>query len=290
MRSKTAFIVMSALLAVVIYCLLAAVHPLGSPEGAPRETAFARVMRTGVLRCGYVLSAPALWLDPQTGARKGFMPPLVEELARRTGVKVEWAEEVGFGNMFAGLEAGRYDAICSGAWVSGARARVGTFTQPFLYSYVPAVVRADETRFDEGLARADDPAVRLAVIDGDITADIAATDFPKASTVATPQSADSQQIFVDVMTGKADMTFDEATKIDLFSQKNPGKLKVISADKPLRVFPWALAVKKGEADLAGLLDGGLDELLLSGFVEKTVKANQESLQGYAFVKPSMTAQ
>jgi len=34
---------------------------------APKEPPFERIMRTGVIRCGYVLWPPSSWKDPQHG-------------------------------------------------------------------------------------------------------------------------------------------------------------------------------------------------------------------------------
>lgn len=286
--------ILSLLIAVVLAVVLSVgcsyVLLRSGGQGGHQETAYDRVIRTGTLRCGYVLFQPAVYVDPHTGKKIGFMVDLVEELGKRLGVKVVWAEEATFGNMFEGLKAGRYDAVCSATWISAGRSRVAEFTTPFLFSYIVPIVRADDKRFDESLRSVNAPSTTLAVIDGDITAEIAENDFPKAKTVSTPQMADAQQALIDVISKKADMTFEEWTKVQLFSQKNPGKLKVVHPEKPLRVFPWAIAVGKGEHSLESLLSGGLTELLYSGSVEQIVKKNQPIPHSYYFFKPPIAGE
>jgi ABC-type amino acid transport substrate-binding protein len=47
-------------------------------------------------------------------------------------LKVEWTEEVGFGQMIEGLSARRYDIVGSGIWQNAARSEQADFSLPLL--------------------------------------------------------------------------------------------------------------------------------------------------------------
>jgi ABC-type amino acid transport substrate-binding protein len=53
-----------------------------------------------------------------------------------------------------------------------------------------------------------------------------------------------------------------------FLKTNPGALRQVQPDKPLRVFGNALAVKKGEIELRDFFDVALEELLNDGSIGK----------------------
>ena len=73
---------------------------------AEDETAFERVMRTQILRCGYGSWDPGVIRDPQTGQMTGLYVELIEEMARIAKIKVQWASEVDWGQISTGLQAG----------------------------------------------------------------------------------------------------------------------------------------------------------------------------------------
>ena len=116
------------------------------------ESAFDRVKRTGILRCGYYVFPPVTLRDPNTRALSGMGVDTIEQLLHGTGIKVEWAEEVDFGNWQAGLEARRFDAVCTPMWPEASLAREALFTRPILYSGINVYARGDDHRFDNNLA------------------------------------------------------------------------------------------------------------------------------------------
>ena len=73
------------------------------------QTVYDRVMRTKTLRCGYHTWAPYLVKDANSGAMSGIYFDYVEKLAASLNLKVEWAEEVGYGDLITALNGGRID-------------------------------------------------------------------------------------------------------------------------------------------------------------------------------------
>ena len=213
-------------------------------------------------------------IDAKTGEKTGFSVDLINKVADRLHIKVEWTEEVNFGTMMEALKNNRFDAICTPVWINAAQGRAAEYTRDLFFSSTVALVRADDNRFDESFDAANAEDITLATIDGEITSAIAADDFPKAKTVSLPNNSSLSQIFVNVADKKADMTFADRNSFEQYAQQNKNVLKIAAGGKPVRIFPFALAVAKGEFELQSLLDYTLTEMLYSGEVERIVKKNE----------------
>ncbi|MDD5586053.1 MAG: transporter substrate-binding domain-containing protein [Alphaproteobacteria bacterium] len=255
----------------------------GARSGAPqadssRESAFDRVMRTQTIRCGYTAAPPLLIRDPNTGALSGIAHDFMEALGKALSLKIDWAEETGWGSFPAALKGGRVDAFCTGAWSSAARARETDAGMPFSYQPYYAFVRAGDTRFDNRLEAINDPAITIALIDGDTSSIIAASDFPKAKAVQLPEMAHVDELFINVMTGKADVTFIDASFAAGFEANNPGKIRRVQAKTPLRVFGNVIFIAQGQDKFRRMLNTATQELLSSGQVEK-ILARYEKFPG-----------
>ncbi len=117
------------------------------------ETAYDRVMRTGTLRCAYI-QWPVLFVkNLQTGQFEGAYADIFAEIGKQLNLKVEWVEEVGTSNAFEGLKSGRIDAVCAPFTPNPQRARVTDFTVPVVYMPYVAMVKANDTRFDNDIKK-----------------------------------------------------------------------------------------------------------------------------------------
>jgi ABC-type amino acid transport substrate-binding protein len=59
------------------------------------ENTYDKVMRSGVIRCGYGLEPPMLQIDPNTGKPFGAIVDIVERIGSLLDLKIEWVEQVG---------------------------------------------------------------------------------------------------------------------------------------------------------------------------------------------------
>ena len=62
-------------------------------------------MKSGTLRCAYLLYTPFFMRDLKTGELSGVFHDVMEEIGKSTGLKVEWTTEVGYDNIFPGTNA-----------------------------------------------------------------------------------------------------------------------------------------------------------------------------------------
>ena len=267
---------------VILVILLSAVTAfgtasfMGSPGGksgaspsAARESAYDRVMRTGTLRCGYAQYPKFVERDLNTGKFSGIYYEVMEEIGKQLSLKIDWAQEVGFADAFDGLKTGRYDVVCFPLNQTPGRARVTEFTVPIVFGPSFIYARADDSRFDNDYSKINDPSVKMAFMEGELTQTIRNEDFPKTQAVSLNGLADVAQVLMQVTTGKADVATTEPSTAEEFLRNNPGKLKRVPGP-PLRIQVVGVDVNVGEESLRKLLDTTIQSLHATGFIERTV--------------------
>jgi ABC-type amino acid transport substrate-binding protein len=237
---------------------------------AANESAYDRVLRTGILRCGYADWPPyGFTKDPTTGKVSGIFADVTEAVAAKLSLKVDWSENTGWGGFIESLRTHRIDAFCAGSYANAERGRYLAYVTPVFYSSVYPYVKVDDHRFDKDLSAVNNPDVRISVTDGEISDVIAKRSFPKAVEVSVPQLGQITDILVNVADNKADIVFDESSFIDDFIKTNPGKLRR-AQDKPFETFPTVLSVDIHETQLRDMLDAALVELQDQGVVDDII--------------------
>jgi len=235
------------------------------------ESAMARILRSGKIRCSYLIYSSYFRKDPNTGQLSGIFHDAVEEIGKNSGLKVEWVEEVGYENIFPGLDHDRYDVFCGGLWPNASRAKAASFTSPIFYSAITAWCRPNDNRFSHSVSSINSPSVKIATIDGAMEDIIAKTDYPKAQRISLPELSPFVLNLLGIVGKKADVTFAEPMVVHEFLAKNPGALKQIRPDQPVRIFGNSLVVKRGETELKDFLDIGLQEIVNNGQVENILE-------------------
>jgi len=246
---------------------------LGNGHTAPsaRENAFDRVMRTGVLRCGYIPYAPEMMVDPATGKLSGFVYDMVEALGKASGLKVTWVEEVSTSNMFEGLHTGRYDALCSALFEKPAQARKAVFTTPIDYSesYMYARAKNDSVSNSDNAATLDRVDIKVAVVDGEMSSAIAHDLFPHARIFALPPTASSpSEALTAVATGKADIAFSQKAVAEIFMSHNLEQVKQIGT-APVTIMSQTMAsFDPADVELKNFFDSVIHTLYTNGTIPR----------------------
>lgn len=253
-------------------------------NAASGESAFDRVMRTKTLRCGYVIYPPQFDKDPATGKMSGILYDLTELAGQKLGLKVEWAQETSWGTAAQDLESKRFDMVCSGFWVNSLQVASYGYTNPLFYQVMWPIVRADDHRFDKNLEAMNDPSIRIVGMDGDIPIQIRQEQFPKARLNTLQNFTDFNQLFLEIATNKADVTFLDGDFARRYMAANPGQVKLLTAHGPVRVYanPWA--IRRGENEFAAYLNAAIDEIVNSDAVENALKKYKAYPEGYYLVE------
>jgi ABC-type amino acid transport substrate-binding protein len=267
---STMMCVLGAVAVLVLMLILGCQQQITSNNQGSSQPAFDRVINTKTIRVGYISYPPSLIKDPNSGNITGIFHDVLEEIGHRADLKIEFVEEETWGTMIEAVNSGRVDLICTGLWPNSTRAKFADFTDPIYFSPIKAYVKVGDKTFDNNLGKANDPATKIATIDGEMTSIIASTDFPKASVDSLPQSTDVSQVLLEVAGGKAALTFVEPAVAGAFLDKNPDAVQEVSGVAPVRVFPNVMMVAKGETKLVSLLNTSLGELANTGFIDQII--------------------
>jgi polar amino acid transport system substrate-binding protein len=239
-----------------------------SQTATKRESAYDRVMRTGVLRCAYGLWDPCVMRDPNTGKFSGIIYDFMQDLGKSINVKIDYCLEVPWDSIGSTLQCGKADAHCAGIWATPARGRVMAFSHPLFFSPTVVFARADDKRFDFNIGRINQPDVTVAISDDDITTEIYNNEFPRAKKYQLPQFAPAEELLLAVATKKADVAFNSPPRLHSFEKGYPGLVKIVPAEKPLRIYPDTIAVDIHEEELLQVLNTAIDRLRDSGEIDK----------------------
>ncbi len=239
-----------------------------------------KVIQSGELRIGYIVYPPLLFKDPATGQLSGVSYDLVEEAAKKLNLKTNWVEEVGWGTAMEGLKTGRYDILGTQMWPNSARAREVVFSSAPMNSMLYPYVKAGDTRFNTDLTKLNSSEYTVSAVDGEMATFIAAQDYPKAKLSSLPQTVSYAEVFLNIVNGKADITFVEPSAANDFLKTNPGKIARVG-NTPVRTFGNSFAFARGQDSMSDMWSVAIGELVAEGTVQKTLEkynvANDYSL-------------
>lgn len=231
------------------------------------ETAYERVMRTGILRCGYAPWQPGVIVDPNTQDVTGVFPDIMHALAKNASINVQWTEEVDWGNVATALETGKIDAMCAGVWEGADEGKSTAFVTPPIYQPILTIARINDVRFTNNFDHINQPSVKIAVIEGDNSEAIAKSDFPAASRLGIPSFGNNSEQLMSVVNNKADIAFVNPGAVIAFMENNPNKIKIVGKDF-VRVYGATIAVNIQEQPLLSFLNAGMHELINSGEIKR----------------------
>lgn len=244
------------------------------------QTTYQRVTSTQELRVGYLTEAPYLMKSTATGQMSGIFSDVGQELAKRLGLKLVWVEEVGLPAIAEGLRQRRFDLIMLPLWRNADRGKNVGFSVPLFYTPVGVYVKGDDHRFDSDRRLLNDRNVTVAGIDGELAAEIARSDFPLAKVNLLPQLTDYSQLMMEVATRKADVTFFSRVSASRFMKQNPGTIRDITGDSPVRVYAECLVLPIEDTAFRSMIDAALAELIENGIVDQAFKKNGENPEDY----------
>jgi ABC-type amino acid transport substrate-binding protein len=265
------------------------------PITAHAETTYERVMRTGVIKCGYILWAPWFDMDIATQKPSGINYDYVEALGRNLNLKIEWTMEVPPGSQVEMLRTGKIDAICSadGPMIPSTIKYI-SYSTPMLYLPMHLYARSDDTRFaKDWLSTINSETVKISVIDGDVSAQTARIFFRKAQTIAIPQLGTPSQMMMDVAAGKADIVINDPLSMAEYFKQNKGMLKMVRLE-PIAVIPNTLSVLRSDENttflnmlnqaIQNMKDSGEEQIILSPHHKNQNGEDNFYMSGTAYAK------
>ena len=239
-----------------------------SAFAAERESAYDRVMKTQTIKCGYGTNRPWIYKDDTTGKMAGLNVTIMEKIAGTLGLSLSWPEETGWAEVPTALSSGRVDVACSALWNDPVRGRQTAYTDPVFYQPIYVYARADDTRFTGKIEELNDPSVRISVQEGDFGLGLAQRFFPKATHVTIPQQAAWTDIYMNIITKKADVTFIDAVNASNFNKNNDNKLRRIPLTEPMAIYGLSYAVSIHEPALKEMINSAVRYMIQTGQIEE----------------------
>lgn len=285
-------LISAALIAIIVsYATVHLTSPktVSSESAAKPDTLLDKINKTNIIRCGYVAYPPYLGKDPNTGKMSGIFYDLTEKMGQLLNVKIEWAYETTFATYVEDMKAGRYDVFCSGLWPEANRSRYVAFSIPVNYAGMGLYVRADDNRFDSNIELLNNKDYRLATLDGEMAATVTSEDFPKAQVSSHPHNSDLSVLITDIMTHKADAAAIDRSAAEAYIQNNPGSLKNLTAERPIRIFGNTWATLRGNEVVIDVINAALEEMVNTGAVDKILSTYDPGMVNfYPLAKPYET--
>jgi ABC-type amino acid transport substrate-binding protein len=240
------------------------------PAQSSEETTYERVMRTGVIRCAYISWKPYSLKDANQpdAPPQGSSVDIMTALADRLGLKIEWTEEIGWGTIGEGFATNRYDAVCTQMWPDAAKLRNFLLGTPMFYSAV-RLYATQKAMSQLALDRLNEPTVRIAVIDGALSEQVARQAYPLATLVRLPPTTSSGEFYLTLTTGKADVTLADADEIAAQREAGLTGLTMLPDAPALRVLPHVFAFPSNDLRFAAMMNQGLNILQAEGFFTAT---------------------
>lgn len=278
--------IMSLSLLLTSLVVLAGCNRNGESDRA--QSGVDRVVQSRTINAAYINYPPSFVVDPNTHRKTGIMNDAAVAVAEAMEVRLNYVEETTWATMIDSLNSGRVDMVVSGIWPSSTRALRADFSRVVYYSPIFAYVRANDSRFDGGLDRINDPAVRIATLDGELSAIVARTDYPRARAVAFPQQTDISQLLLQLTSNRADVTFVEAAVAAEYLARNPGSVRRVANVRPVRIFPNTFLFRKGDTGLRDAVNVALVELTNSGRLEGIVRRYDPATENFVLPATPVT--
>jgi len=217
------------------------------------------VLKTGVLRVGTTMDTPVFNMRDASGQLKGLDIDLLETLAKALDVKIEYVKMT-FGTMVPDLLADKFDMAMSGMGRTFDRARVATFSKPYMrYGKLMMIRSADAGRY-RTLSDLDKPGIKIAFNRGGLNDRFANTEFQRATPTGYPSN---QLATADLLDGKVDAQVQDSTAAVYMARNNP-LLAAMSPDNVFHPVHVAALLRREDQSLQNFINIWIDQIEMDG--------------------------
>ena len=222
-----------------------------------------KILAAGVLRVGTTMDTPVFSMRNADGRLEGIDIDLLETLGPALGVRIEYVK-MNFGSMLSDLAADKFDVAMSGMGRTYERARVATFSRPYMrYGKLMVIRSADRARF-ASLSDLDRPGIRIAYNQGGLNDRFANTMFKQATAVGY---ASNELATADLLAGKVDAQVSDSTAAIYLERQNP-RLHAMARYQVFNPIYVAMLLNRGDQTLLNFINIWIDQLELDGTLAK----------------------
>ncbi|MGL4368214.1 MAG: basic amino acid ABC transporter substrate-binding protein, partial [Spirochaetota bacterium] len=191
----------------------------------------------------------------------GFDIDLINAAAKAGGFEVE-VRNAAWDGIFAGLAAGKYDAVISSVTINAERKNTMDFTAPYLNAGQILIVRKDTT----GKTKLADFAGKTA---GAQIGTTGAFEIDKIKAVTKKSYDDIGLGMEDLLNKRIDVIVcDKPTAVSYALKNEKYKAALMIVGEPFTEEFYGIAVKKGNSAVVDKLNAGLKKVVKSGEMKK----------------------
>lgn len=252
---------MKTLLKTLIAILALCAASLSGYSTAQAETTLERVQRTGEIRIGYANEAPFAYTLPD-GRVTGESPEIAKAVFNKMGINKIDAVLTEWGALIPGLQAGRFDVIAAGMYVTPQRAKRVLFTDPhYQIGDTLLVARGNPHKLHSYADIAGNGEIKLAVMSGTAQYEYArAAGIPDSQIMQVPTTTAQLQA---VRTRRAAAAVGTQLTMKDLAKKGGRRVEAIAnfKDDPSHIGYGALAFRKSDQDLRDAVNAALKDWL-----------------------------
>src|ERR1700704_4637932 len=252
--------ILRTLLLAVAFAL--AGHP-ASAQGAPPDR-LERILKSGTLRVGTTMDTPVFSMrNAATGQLEGFDMDALASLGTALDVKVTYVKMT-FGTMLPDLLADKFDVAMSGMGRTLDRARVATFSRPYMRYGKLMIIRSADTERFKTLADLDRPGIKIAYNKGGLNDRFANTMFKQAA----PVGFESNELATaDLVSGKVDAQVSDSTAA-IYMARQDSRIAAMSPDNIFNPVYVAMLLRRDDQTLLNYVNIWIDQIEMDGTLAK----------------------
>lgn len=214
-----------------------------------------QIKKSGVLKVGLMGTYPPYNFLNDKKEIDGFDADIAKEVAKRLGVKVEFAAQ-DFSGLIPSLQASKIDAIISQVTITDERKKQIDFTQPYITNEVKIIVGQNNntiTKLEDfkgknigvGLGTNDETYLRTEVL-------------PKVGKFNIKTYDDVITSLQDLNAGRIDATINNLYALKPIVDKNGFKIKAVG--EALKADQAGIAIRKNNPEFLAALDKALTDM------------------------------
>lgn len=241
--------------------LLLTIVGCGTPEAAPLSPRLQAIKDANKLVIGTALTKPFEYHDPGSGQLVGMDVEIAKAIATKLGVPIEW-REMAFTELIPTLQEGRVDMVIAAMYITPAREELVDLSQGYVDTGLIVVGRSDTAP----VMTPEDLAGRSVGVKKGATGATYAQQLKDQGVDLTIQEyAETVDSLVDLEAGHVDVVLNDKLNSIEYLKTHPTLALTSDVLQPAQ---FGIAVKSGDSELLGLINGTLQELRAQGTLDK----------------------
>jgi cyclohexadienyl dehydratase len=218
-----------------------------------------QIMERGSLRVGTSMDTPVFSMRSPDRDLEGFDMDALETLGQALQVQIEYVRTT-FGSLISDLLADRFDIAMSGMGRTLDRARVVTFSKPYMrYGKLMMIRSADKERF-KTLSDLDKPGLKIAYNRGGLNDRFANTRLSRATPVGYPSN---ELAAADLLAGNVDAQVQDSTAA-VYRGRIDARFFAMSPDDVFNPVYVAIMLRREDRSLRDYIDIWIDQIEMDG--------------------------